>query len=166
MNAKSADGSLFGRFFQLGYVTRDLEPAMAQFSKRFGPAEFQIINADQPNIHTRRIALTWIGQTMIEIIEPNVSVPSLYVDAVPSATGEITFHHIGHLINDYQATLQRLKTEGYAVPLALSYGEVLDCCYADARAQLGHYLEYIRLGDQGRKWFASVPGFRSFPPES
>lgn len=163
MSVQSEDGSLFGRFFQLGYVTRDLDAAMAEFSRRFGPAEFQVIEATEPNIHTRRIALTWIGATMTEIIEPNASVPSLYVDSIPATAGPIRFHHIGCLIEDYPAALHRLRTEGYAIPMFLSYGEVLDCCYADARAHLGHYLEYIRLGPEGKKWFASVPGFRAFP---
>jgi len=163
MTKQAAHDSLFGRFFQVGYVTRDIDAATAEFSKRFGPAEFQIINANQPNIHTRRIALTWIGGTMIEIIEPNPSVASIYIDALPWASGEIRFHHLGYLIDDYPAAMRRLKAEGYEVPFYMSYGEVLDLCYTDTRAQLGHYLEHIRLGPEGRKWFASVPGFQNFP---
>lgn len=155
--------SLFDRFFQVGYVARDLDAAMAQFSRRFGPVEFQVINAVEPNMHTRRIALAWIASTMIELIEPNQQVPSIYIDSLPAAPGEIRFHHLGYLIEDYPATLRRLKAEGYEVPFAMSYGDVLDCCYADTRAQLGHYMEYVRLGDEGRKWFASVSGFQKFP---
>jgi hypothetical protein len=151
-------------FFQLGYVTRNLDAAMAEFNRRFGPAEFQIIHGTPEHAHTKRIALTWIGETMTELIEPDPDVPSLYVEALPSgAGGEIRFHHIGCLTRDYEETLRRIRADGYAVPLAVSFGDVLDCVYADARAELGHYLEYIRLGDEGRKWFASVPGFRRFP---
>jgi Glyoxalase/Bleomycin resistance protein/Dioxygenase superfamily len=164
MNERSVNGSLFDRFFQLGYVTQELDSAMAAFDERFGPSEFHVINAEQPNIHTKRIALTWMGGTMIEIIEPNIAVPSIYLDLLPKAVGEIRLHHTGYLIDDYPARMQRLKAEGYAVPMALSYGQVLDCCYADARDRLGHYLEYVRLGDDGRKWFASIPGFQQFPP--
>jgi hypothetical protein len=164
MNEKTMKHSLFARFFQLGYVTRDLDAAIAEFPQRFGPAEFMIINADRPNIETKRIALAWIGTTMVELIEPNLSVPSIYLDAVPAGSGDIRFHHTGHLVDDYPAAMQRLKAEGYAIPMFLSYGTVLDCCYADARARLGHYLECIRLGDEGRQWFSSIPGFQGFPP--
>jgi hypothetical protein len=157
--------SHFGRFFQLGYVARDLDAAIAEFPRRFGPAEFQIVNADQPNIATKRIALTWIGATMIELIEPSLSMPSIYLDAVPAHAGDIRFHHTGHLVDDYPAATQRFKAEGYEVPMFLSYGTVLDCCYADARDRLGHYLECIRLGEEGRRWFSSVPGFQRFPPD-
>jgi Glyoxalase/Bleomycin resistance protein/Dioxygenase superfamily len=160
----STDRSLVAGFFQLGYVTRNLDSAIAEFRRRFGPAEFQIIEGTPQHPHTRRIGLAWIGETMTELIEPNPDVPSLYVGALPpAANGEIRFHHIGCLIDDYPDTLRRLRAEGYETPLTLSYGEVLDCVYADTRPQLGHYLEYIRLGEEGRKWFASVPGFQRFP---
>jgi hypothetical protein len=156
--------SLVAGFFQLGYVTRNLDAAMAEFNRRFGPVEFQIVQGTAQHPHTKRIALTWIGETMTEIIEPDPAVRSLYVDTLPSAAnGEIRFHHIGCLIQDYAGTMLRIGAEGYTVPMALSHGEVLDCMYADTRAELGHFLEYIRLGDEGRKWFESVPGFRRFP---
>jgi hypothetical protein len=156
--------SLVGGFFQLGYVTRNLDAAMADFRRRFGPAEFQIIQGTPQHPHTRRIALTWIGETMTELIEPDPAVQSLYVDALPpAANGEIRFHHIGCLTRDYDETMRRIRADGYATPLVVSYGEVLDCVYADTRAQLGHYLEYIRLGEEGRKWFESIPNFRRFP---
>jgi len=161
MNDASTDAPLFDRFFQLGYVTRHGDAAMARFSQRFGPVEFQVVPGGTPSIN--RIALTYIGDTMIEILEVNTSIASFYRDYLPTGPADIRLHHLGYLIDDYPARLERLRTEGYAIPLCGSAGDVLDVCYADARAQLGHYLEYIRLGDEGRRWFSSVPGFRSFP---
>jgi hypothetical protein len=155
--------SLYDRFFQFGYVTRDGDAATAQFNKRFGPVEWQFIAGNEANPHTKRIALTYRDGVMVEIIEVNDKVPSIYRDFLPSSPVDIRFHHLGYLIDDYKATLARVKADGYDVPMAVTYGEVLDCCYVDTRAQLGHYLEYVRLGEEGRKWFASVPGFRSFP---
>jgi len=164
MDMSTQKRSLVAGFFQLGYVTRDLDAAIAEFRRRFGPAEFQIIEGTAQHPHTKRIALTWIGETMTELIEPNPAVPSLYVDPLPpAANGEIRFHHIGCLTQDYGETLRRIRAEGYATPLEVSVGDVLDCVYADTRTELGHYLEYIRLGEEGRKWFESVPGFRRFP---
>jgi hypothetical protein len=163
MSAQSTRRSLLDGFFQLGYVTRDLDAAIANFGERFGPAEFQVIPGSPQYPHTRRIALSWIGDTMTELIEPNPSVSSLYLESLPAASGDVRFHHIGCLIDDYPAMLRRLEERGHPIAMALSYGETLDCCYADLRPQLGHYLEYIRLGDEGRKWFTSVPGYRRFP---
>jgi hypothetical protein len=154
---------LLGRFFQLGYVGRDLDRCIAQFRRRFGPAEFQVVEGSADHPHTRRIALGYVGQTMIEIIEPNPGVPSIYLDALPGSPGNIRLHHTGHLVDDFAGALRTVTAHGYAVPLQLSLGETLDCCYVDLRAELGHYVEYIRLGEAGVTWFASIPGFAALP---
>jgi hypothetical protein len=156
-------GSLLGRFFQLGYVTRDLDTAIDAFRKRYGAAEFQIIPGQARFAHTKRIALGYVGPVMIEFIEPNPEVPSIYVDHIPEEAGDARFHHIGLLIDDYPGTIERLESRGYDVPYKLSYDDIMDCCYADLRAQLGHYVEYVRLGEEGKQWFASVPGFTALP---
>jgi hypothetical protein len=156
---------LFDGFFQWGYVTRDLDAAVAQFNRRFGPVEFQInVNTHPVNRATSRYALGWHGALMAEIIEVNEAVTSLYSDFLPASRSDIRFHHLGYLVSDHAATLHRLRQDGYAIPFAYSEDPtVVSMCYADARAQLGHYLEYICLGPTGRQWFASVPGFKGFP---
>jgi len=155
--------SLFDRFFQVGYVARDMDAAMAEFNTRFGPVEWQITMGSDAHPHTKRIALTYRDGVMLEIIEANDAVPSIYRDYLPASGPAMRFHHLGYLIDDYPATLKRLDAEGYDVPFKLSYGDMVDCCYVDARAHLGHYLEYVRLGKEGQQWFSSVPGFRGFP---
>ncbi|MBG6120062.1 MULTISPECIES: VOC family protein [unclassified Sphingobium] len=152
---------LYGRFFQLGYVTRDLDTAIAAYRERFGATEF-MINAPPPRADgslsaTRRIGLAYIDDVMIELIEPESSMATIYDDAVPEAPGAIALHHLGFLVDDHQATVDRMAALGYAVPAAGSFGDVLDYSYADTRADLGHYSEFIRLGEQGRQMFAAVP---------
>src|SRR4051812_26392107 len=112
--------ALYDRFFQLGYVTRDLDAAMGQFSTRFGPAEFQIIHGQPPHLHTKRIALTYVGQTMVELIEVNDQVPSIYKEYLPPPGGDIRIHHTGHLIDDTAATLRRVEAEGYPIAMKIS----------------------------------------------
>ena len=162
MNTQSAN-SFLDRFFQLGYVVRDLDKAMASYNRRFGPAEFQVAIAEPEYPHTRRVAMVYQGPVMIELIEPNPEVPSIYVDYIPEDDSGIRFHHTGHLVDDYQETLRRLAAEGYNTPYKLSYGDVNDCCYTDMRAELGHYVEHVRLGEPGKQWFSSIPGFTAFP---
>jgi len=163
MTTGNLDGALLGRFFQLGYIVRDLVPAMAHFIDRYGPLKFQVIEGQPEYPHTRRIALGYVGPVMIELIEPDPAVPSVYVDYVPRDANSARFHHTGHFVESYADTVRRLEHEGYDVPYKLSYGDVMDCCYADMRADLGHYVEYVRLGEDGKKWFSSIPGFVAFP---
>ena len=163
MNTRTPEQPILGRFFQLGYITRDLEAGMTGFKERFGPVEFQVIQADPDQPTTRAIALGYLGPVMIEIIDPNPDNQSIYTDYIPTEAGTVRLHHTGHLIDDFDATVTRLEAAGYNVPFKLSYGTMLDCCYADTRAELGHYVEHVRLGEEGKQWFKSVPGFVAFP---
>lgn len=155
---------LFSGFFQLGYVTRDLDSAIAAWRARLGPVEFLvntpgIVNgAPSP---TRRLALAYIDDVMTEIIEPDPAQATIFDDALPDRAGPIRLHHFGYLIDDHQAMLERLEAMGYAVPLHGSMEGVLDYSYADTRADLGHFCEFIRLDDAGRAFFATVPRLKT-----
>ncbi len=153
--------SLYDGFFQLGYVTRDIDKAIPAFQERFGSVEFLQIPMP-PEIEGLpsgmfRIALAYIKEVMIEFVEVDTSKPSLYLDALPVAEAEIRLHHLGYLIDDHQAMLARLKQAGLDVPRAGSFGGVLEFSYADTRPQLGHYSEFIRLFPAGKEIYASVP---------
>lgn len=155
---------LFGGFFQLGYVTRDLDAACADYRRKFGVSEFLInepgpIDGKAPP--TRRIALAYIDEIMTEIIEPDPAQKTIYDDALPTVAGPIALHHFGYLIDDHEAMLRRLGELGYAVPMHGSMPGALDYSYADTRADLGHYCEFIRLHDGGRAFFDSVPRTRT-----
>lgn len=152
----------FKGFFQLGYVTRDLDSACVAYREKYGPVEFMVnapapINGIAPP--TRRIALAYIDDVMTEIIEPDPDQQTIYDDATPASTGAIRLHHFGYLIDDHAAMLRQLDQMGYAVPLHGSMPGVLDYSYADTRADLGHFCEFIRLDEAGRAFFGSVPRF-------
>lgn len=152
----------FRGFFQLGYVTRDLDRACAAYREKYGPVEFMYNSpapVDGTAPPTRRIALAYIDDIMTEIIEPDPDQQTIYDDAIPNITGVIRLHHFGYLIDDHASMLQQLKQMGYAVPLHGSMPGVLDYSYADTRADLGHFCEFIRLDEAGRAFFGSVPRY-------
>jgi len=155
--------SLLGRFIQLGYVTRDLDAAKRRFGKRFGPCDYFVLESDGSAPENLGVLLTFFGTTMVEIIHVNPDVDSIYLDKLPQGEGDVAFHHLGFLVDDIGSTMNRLKSDGYAVPVQMSYGDVLELCYADMRQTLGHYCEYIRLGEKGREMVKSIPGFTRFP---
>lgn len=152
----------FDRFFQLGYVTRDIEAAMAAYRARFGFVEFIRLPiakpADGSGDGVSAIALAYLGPVMIEIIEVDAAASSIFQEALGGASDDLRLHHLGYLVDDFGATLAQLAELGFGVPMSGSSGEALDFCYADTRAHLGHYSEFIRLGDGGRVLFTSVPG--------
>lgn len=152
--------NFFHGFFQFGYVTRDVDAACAAFREKFGPVDFLVsapepINGKAPP--TRRIALAYIDDIMTEIIEPDPAQATIYDDHIPVDTGPIRLHHFGYLIDDHAAMLGRLADMGYSVPMAGTMPGALDYSYADTRADLGVWSEFIRLDDGGRAFFGAVP---------
>lgn len=151
---------MFTGFFQIGYATRDLDQAMNVYQRKFGQVEFL---AYEPGIvngspsPTRRIALAYINEIMIEIIEPDPAQRTIFDHALPHHAGAIGLHHLGYLIDDHQQMLQHLEKSGYEVALHDTIDGFLDYSYADTRIDVGHFSEFIRLDNAGRDFFASVP---------
>jgi len=154
--------SLYDRFFQFGYVARDAEVAMAQFNDSFGPVEWVILRATPEYPQMTRVAFAFRGGVNIEVIEAT-DVPSLYRDFLPVADQTMRLHHLGFIVDDYPATVERLKVEGYDIPFSLSDSDFTNFAYADARAKVGHYLEYVKMMPAGQKFWESIPGYSGLP---
>lgn len=149
------------RFFQVGYVCDDLDRAIASFGPAQG-APFLVLDvaalggdADNP---IRRIALAYLGDINIELIEIDPERDSIFRIAL-SGDASQGFHHFGYLVDDsadWAAIVETVEREGTG---AMS-GEVegtLRYLYADRRADLGHFVEYVKLDEGGRALFANVP---------
>jgi len=156
---------LFGGFFQLGYVVRDLEQAIAAYQDRFGTTEFlEFTPPDLPDGSkppTRYIALAYIDEVMIELIDVAPENPGIYGHAIPDDPSAIVLHHLGYLVPDHTATLARLEAFGFRADLAGTAPGMLDYIYTDTRAQTGLYSEYIHLHPGGEAFFGSVPRNKS-----
>jgi hypothetical protein len=156
--------SLFSGFFQLGYVTRNAKAAVAQFQKQYQAIDFMDVPievpANVPKPAVNRMALGYIDAIMVEIVEVDTAQTSIFLDALPPETGDLRLHHLGYLVDDFAATLERAARAGYPVPLQGSVPELGDYAYADTRLHLGHYSEYIRLNENGKRWFGAVPRAR------
>lgn len=149
------------RCFQLGYVTRSFDSGVAAARERFGIDDFKFMR--DLSGHSRHIALAYVGGIMVEVVEPQDPVNGIYAAALPVEEGAMALHHLGYLIDtDSGWDAMRRAVLHYAGGVAAEgeFGETLRFLYADTRALLGHFVEYIQLGVQGREMFASVPGNR------
>lgn len=153
----------FKQCFQLGYVTPDLDRAVALYGERFGVKDFLTFNSADMNPDAPdpiRVGLAWTGEVMVELIEPKPG-HSLYQCAMPPA-GEfaIQLHHLGYLVHDQAGWTDALAAlEAQAIPVVsrTTSGDMLDLVYADARPLLGHHLEVIWLKPEGQAFFDTVP---------
>ena len=162
MNGSAGSGLYAERHFQNAYVTRDIDAAAKMFAERHGIGSFHFLRdiPFEPGA-TTHLALAWAGDVMIELIQPNGAAPNLYSTHLPEPGQLLRFHHLGHLITD-DASWDRIESTALrsGLPVALhgnSYG--VNYLYLDARAELGHYLEYVYLTGDAVHFFDAVPRY-------
>ncbi len=148
-------------FFQLGYVTTDLDAALAVYRDRFAAPRFWVFDnaaARPDDPYPNRVGLAWIGETMVELIQPIREAAPLYAPAMP-AKG-IRLHHLGYLVGDqarWDEVMAALEAENMAILRHGKAGESLEYVYADAVEHLGHHLEYVWTKSGQPDFFADVP---------
>lgn len=153
-------------FFQHGYVTNDIDRAKATFSGFYGIEAFHDIPHRVVQIAAGReavmsIALAYHGALMIELIQPESGDCEIYREILPEDGFAIRLHHHGYLLYDHEEW--RALRDAYAARGAATVVEGGNArsgnayFYADTRAELGHYVEYISLTEQGEKDFAAIP---------
>ena len=150
----------FRRHFQVAYVANDAEAAMRLFGDRFGVRDW-LVRGDRPPTSLQEvIALAWVGELMLEIIQPRASLPSLYTGWVAPGSDEIRLHHLAFIADgpeDYARCIADLEAKGYPKVYGGDFGGRLDFAYLDTRAALGHYYELFDLKPEGRAFFDTVP---------
>ena len=94
--------SYYGGIFQISYVARDLEQAMAFLRKKMGAQDFLIrepqltvtVGGEQRPL-SMHVALANVGDRQIEVIQPVSGAIGLYVDGIDYERSTLTFHHVG-----------------------------------------------------------------------
>jgi hypothetical protein len=151
--------------FQLAYVVPDIHDAVALGQNYFGIPEFRI-NLDIP-IETQdgvakcNFALAFIGETQIELIQPAGGADGLYRGALPTA-GKMRLHHIGVLIRKAAVWARQksaIAAAGLKTPAGGDFAGMMHYIYADTRAELGHYIEYMYQTEAGAGMFDAVPRY-------
>lgn len=145
-----------GQFYQLGYVCDNLEYGIAQFRGRGMTHEPRIVEVDQPVnspqgevINKLRLCFIWIGDVQYELIQPLTDPLGIYANALSNGA-PIRFHQICMRVEGgWEDFLARVKAQD--LPLVMwrdMGGDNLKFLYIDARATMGHYLEYVWMTDQ------------------
>ncbi|SEQ43088.1 Glyoxalase/Bleomycin resistance protein/Dioxygenase superfamily protein [Solimonas aquatica] len=138
---------LEGEHFQNGYITRDIDKAIAAFQTRAGigsvrsfEASVQVRTPQGEGALVSRLAFIWVGKLQYELIQPVCGPNSVYCEALP-ADHSLRLHHICMRVPDWEGFRARVARARY--PVVLEGGsELLKFLYLDAREFLGHYLEY------------------------
>jgi hypothetical protein len=137
--------------YQLSYVTADLDQAIAVMKEQFGVEGFRILSGSGPGLRVWtpegegdmvvKTAVARAGKWIIEIMEP-VSGPVGHFRDHLQPGKPLTLHHIGVMTDDIDAARAASEKMGRPVVMAADFkgGRLI---YVDARATLGHYVEYV-----------------------
>lgn len=163
---RSATGPFPG-YYQVGYVTSDFDRALAQFSETHNIRRFLEMRDTRYETGPGReavchIGLAYSGSTEIEVIAPLSGDVQLYRDVLPASGFAVRFHHLPRMFSDdaaFDAQVEQYQHAGRALPILGGGGNVGRYFYADYREKLGHYLEGIVFGPDGRKLLETVPRF-------
>lgn len=150
--------SLLAEFYQHAYVTNDMARARRQFAERWGIRSF--LEFESPlKLSTPRgtesarlkIALAFVGDLQIELIEP-LGGPGarIYQQVLPATGYKVVWHHFAYRLprgpDAWETFRSGIGNADY--PLAIEghirsdHGEVR-FAYLDTYAELGHYSEYV-----------------------
>ncbi|MFM6832792.1 MAG: VOC family protein [Novosphingobium sp.] len=134
------------RHFQIGYVVRDIDDAIARFENLGGTLLDRIIDmrddAGGPTI-IQNLAHLKMATREIELIEARVGHASIYTDWTLTVGG-IGLHHLGYIAEtdeQWDVASRRWDTLGIVMDIDIPRVRVR---YYDTRDTLGHYIELVQ----------------------
>lgn len=161
--------TMYPGYFQTAYVTTDLDRAVEQLSQVHGIRHWYTNRRFEYAVTASKtatigLALAYVGDTQIEIIEPIAGECAFYRTALTGRPDfQLRFHHLCQAFDtaeQYQARFAELEREGVNLPvqitLDMNNGLSL-ACYADFRHRGGHFMEYVWFSELGRSWMDAVP---------
>jgi Glyoxalase/Bleomycin resistance protein/Dioxygenase superfamily len=150
--------SRWGELFQLSYITRDLDAAIAHCRETLGITDFAIsqtpaavISGGKRQVLEVRAAIANYGRHQFELIEPVSGPIHHYENVLGPGSGLINFHHVAIAVRgpweNWLATVAEIEASGDEIafihPPEPPEKPMVGFCYVDTRARLGHYTEYL-----------------------
>jgi hypothetical protein len=154
-------------FYQICYVTADLDAGMKQLAAMHGVERFRIKRdvKSLPGMPAMRMnqAHVYVGPVQIELIQPAGGDDALYRDFCAADGRSLRFHHYAMWVDDpaeFEGLLPALKVQNVPVAFASTIPNIGKVIYADLRSALGHYVEYVHLiPEVKRTYYADVPHY-------
>ncbi|MDB5970041.1 MAG: hypothetical protein JWQ90_2491 [Hydrocarboniphaga sp.] len=164
-----AFNTMYPGYFQTAYVTTDIDRAQEQLGRAHGIRDWYTNRRFEYAVApgktaTIALALAYVGDSQIEIIEPMAGECAFYRTALTDTRDfQLRFHHLCQAfdtVEQYEAKFAELKGEGVDLPVQITRdmnNGLSLACYADFRHRCGHFIEYVWFSELGRSWMSSVP---------
>lgn len=155
---------LFGPVRQMGYVVRDIESAMRNWTTTLHIGPFYYVDhapvIELCYLGIRRspavsIALAYSGHTQIELIQQHDQTPSAYLNFVNA--GHEVLHHLGFFTEHYDLDLQRANEAGLDVEQSVVIDDPMgDSTYFASRGNGVAMLKLIAMRPANRELYEMV----------
>jgi hypothetical protein len=149
----SCEASLIQDYFQQAYVTNDLDCAIEEIREIHGMGPFKVMrDLRLPLLPSGEavghFALAFKGALEFEVIEPLEGDVEFYGEILPAHGYATRYHHLGRFFASagaYHVAVAQARAR-WSIPIT---GAVFDglFSYANARADLGHHLEFFTFPD-------------------
>lgn len=148
-------GFTLQNIYQMGYVVRDVEEAMAYFRDRFGVENFRLKrhNEDIATAHC------YIGDMMYELVQVSEKGPEYFVAHRPTDRVAQFHHHAYAIWNDADWAALTRAIEQSGLPYwhsTVKEGE-MNVFFVDMREQTGVYTEYVYRRGEALTYYDTVP---------
>lgn len=153
----------FGAVRQNGYVVRDIERAMDQWTRTLGVGPFFFIEEvpvqnfryrGEPSDPRLSIALANSGPLQIELIQQRNDAPSMYRDFL--AEGKEGFQHVSFWCEEYDAALERAAGLGLREGHSGEIGPNGRFAYFEAPDHTGTVIELSEVSGGKGRFFEAV----------
>lgn len=162
-------GSQFflGRRMQLAFLVRDMDAALEVWTERLKVGPFVVFEQALGNRHFIHrgarspvdfsLALSYVGDTQIELICPKNDAPSIYTEAMRTGVGGAMAHHIAYWPDDMEAARRELTAKGFeeVASIRSPSGDV-DVYYFSAPTELGLMVEVAPMNSARRVYFSKI----------
>ena len=143
-----------GHHYQNAYVTRDIEKATAELTARADvrlisqiEAENEVHGPDGVRTQVNKYAFIWVGDLQYELIEPVVLAAPMFEVMLPDRD-LVRFHHVCTRVADWDEMRRQVDAGPHPLVFEGTGGAGLKFLFLDARATLGHFLEYTWMTDE------------------
>ena len=135
--------------FQVAYYVPDLAEAATRWATTIGAGPFFVAAHHRADRFTYRgtaveadvsYAFGYSGDLQIQLIEQHDDLPSIYRELYPEVPTRGGFHHVAHLVDDYEGERQRLLDQGFDLACELHANDIV-ACYFDTRDATGAFTE-------------------------
>ena len=152
--------SRYGELFQMSYITRDLDAAMAHCKAEMGiehfdttDAEVEVLSFGKLRPLKIRAAFANIGRNQFELIQPisGVSTYSKFLDHNPKGG----MHHYGIEVPNYAQGVKEMESQGYVLVQGGRHNETR-FSYFDTTGVIGTLTEVVYLQPEERAFMHSL----------